>query len=126
MQQTTNATNAIMQKITIENSWLSRSKTHFCSNPGILLMNPLLFNVLALAATMFLSGRPVCGTEKGSSTKCSRLIFSSVSELLPSGVIRQICTSRHFLSTQTTRRSDDRVRVCQVLFTDMIVAMMIR
>ena len=50
---------------------------------------------------------------KGSSTKCSRLIFSSSSELLPScRVIRQIRTSRHFLSTQTTtRRSDDRVRV---------------
>ena len=68
MQQTTNATNAIIQKTTIKNSWVAKdmswSKTHFCSNPGILLMNPLLFNALALAATMFLSGRPECGRER--------------------------------------------------------------
>ena len=57
--------------------------------------------------------------EKGQFTKCSRLIFSC-RKLLPSGVIRQICTSRHFLSTQTTRRSDDRVRACQLLFSVML------
>ena len=72
------------------------------------------------AKQMFLSEScwPECGRERERNTKCSRLVFSCT-ELLPSGVIRQICSSRHFLSTQTTRLSDDRVHVCQVLFSVM-------